>query len=230
MLLAYAILLSECQHSYLADKLRNMIIGLNGLSLFFACTLVCSGWVLSDSTNWFHQRFLLDSASFAADSVIFVAIAIPGYFTRSLLVVPGLILYFVLIVSFFVHWTRVYIAELQSKPDCYSKRMLTDMWIFASINFSIVIITVLALGVYNRSSNPKLFTPVKLVILLPTVTTLVELYWLFSDYNVLSPLLSKPEADWTLGQLMPLAMIIGAILYSFWTSFDVDGKYRTTSL
>ena len=223
MLLAYTILLTERHHSSLARKLGNMIIGLNGLSLFFACTLLCSGWVLADTTSWFNQRFLLDSASFAADSVIFVAITTPGYFTRSLLTIPGLILYLVLIISFFVHWTRVYSTELISKPGCYSKQMLTDMWIFASINFTVVIITSLALGIYNRSSTPQLFAPIKLIILVHTFTTSAELYWLFSDYNSLKPLVLAPEPDWTFGQIMPLAMIIGGILYSFWISFDVDG-------
>ena len=224
MLLAYAILFTERQHSGLASKLGNMIIGLNGLSLFFACTLLSSGWVLSDTTNWFHQRFLMDSASFAADSVIFVATTTPGYFTRSLLIIPGLMLYFTLVVFFFVNWTRVYSAELRLKPGCYSERMLTDMWIFASINFAVVIVTCLVLGVYNRSSStPKVFAPIKLIILFPTITTFVELYWLFSDYDYLKPLISKPEADWTFGQIMPLAMIIGGILYSFWASFGVDG-------
>lgn len=225
MLLAYTILLTERHYSGLARKLGNMIIGLNGLSLFFACTLLCSGWVLADTTSWFNQRFLLDSASFAADSVIFVAITTPGYFTRSLLTIPGLILYLVLVISFFVHWTRVYHTELESKPGCYSKQMLTDMWIFASITFAVVIITSLVLGIYNRSSTPQLFAPIKLIILIPTFTTSAELYWLFSDYNSLKPLLLAPEADWTFGQIMPLAMIIGGILYSFWTSFDVDGIY-----
>lgn len=223
MLLAYTILLTERHHSGLAKKLGNMIIGLNGLSLFFACTLICSGWVLTDTTSWFNQRFLLDSASFAADSVIFVAITTPGYFTRSLLTIPGLILYLVLIISLFVHWTHVYSTELKSKPGCYSKRMLTDTWIFASINLTVVVTTSLVLGIYNRSSTPALFAPIKLIILVPTFTTSVELYWLFSDYNALKPLLLTPEADWTFGQIMPMAMIIGGILYSFWTSFDVDG-------
>lgn len=225
MLVAYIILFIEQHHSDLASKLRDMIISLNGLSIFFACTILCSGWALSDTTNWFNMRFLLDSASFAADSVLFVAITIPGYFVRSLLIIPGLMLYLALIVSLFVHWARVYGAELKSRPGCYSKRMLTDMWIFASINITVVIITSLLLGIYHRSSTSKLHSRVKIVILFPTVTTCVELYWLFSDYDYLKPLLLAPEASWTLGQIMPLAMIIGGILYAFWTVFDVDGMY-----
>lgn len=227
MLLAYVILFTERHHSDLASKLRNMIISLNGLSLFFACTLICSGWILSDTTNWFNKRFLLDSASFAADSVLFVAITTPRYFVRSLLIIPGLIICLALLVSFFVHWARVYDAELKSKPGCYSKRMLTDIWVFSSINFTIVVITSLFLGIYHHRSSPtsKLHPRIKFIILFPTVTTSLELYWLFSDYNYLKPLLLAPEPGWTLGQIMPLVMMIGGILYAFWTAFGVDGMY-----
>ena len=136
-----------------------------------------------------------------------------------------MLLYFPLVISFFVHWTRTYSAELRTKPGCYSKQMLVDMWIFASVNFAVVIITSVVLGVYHRPATKKGFAPFKLIIIFLTVTTFLELYWLFSDYEYLKPLISAPEADWTYGQMMPLAMIIGGILYSFWTFFDVDGMH-----
>jgi hypothetical protein len=237
VLLAYAIILIELHQPDLTDKLTKIITGLNGLSLFLACVLMCEGWVLSDTINWFNERFLLDSASFAADSVIFVAAAIPGYFTKSVLTIPSLGLYLVLVVSRFVHWVHLYGAALKQKPGCYDEQMLTDCWIFACINFAGVVVTSLLLGIYNRenlrqddieqgeSSTPKAFAPIKLIILAPTTTTCLELYWVFSDYNYLRPLLSAPEHNWTFGQTMPLAMIIGGILYSFWTMFKVDGMY-----
>jgi hypothetical protein len=146
-------------------------------------------------------------------------------------------------VPFFVHWTRMYHAEIIKKPGCYDEEMLKEIWIFSSIDFAGFVVTCIVLGVYNRTrpgqnnithqaaaTGMKIRKRAKLGIFFFTVIAAIELYWSCSDYNYLRPLLKQPAPNWTFGQVIPLATIILGILSSFWISFKIAGSLTSSPL
>ncbi|KAK4961807.1 hypothetical protein LTR10_002299 [Elasticomyces elasticus] len=239
---AYAILATTTSYPEIAKILRNVIQYMNSLSLAFAILLIVVGWAEGQNTNWFHVRFLMDSASFAADSVLFVALVVPDYFTQSVLTIPGIVIYLGLIIPFFVDWTRMYGAALLERPGCYDEDLLEAMWIFSSINLALFVIICIVSAWLNRTAIPKQpndteaaapipMTRKRLIIttvaIVPfTMVTAAEIYWSSRDYDLLRPLLHQPSPTWTLGQILPLATVSLGVALTYWVAFDVDGWLR----
>ncbi|KAK4900983.1 hypothetical protein LTR27_002166 [Elasticomyces elasticus] len=150
----FAICLAH-RHPNVANTLRDIALFINGVSLIYAIVLVSIGLGTRHTMNWFHARFLLDPPSFAADSVLFTALIVPGYFTRHWFILPGVFIHFGLMIGLLVEWTRLYKAALIDKPGCYDARYLKDVWIYACVDFVLYVVICFMLAFFNREITPE---------------------------------------------------------------------------
>ncbi|KAK3629048.1 hypothetical protein LTR56_018284 [Elasticomyces elasticus] len=138
-----------------AKILRDIALFVNAVSLLYAIVLVSIGLGTRHTMNWFHARFLLDPPSFAADSILFTALAVPGYFTRHWFILPGVFIHFGLMIGLLVEWTRLYKVALIEKPGCYDERYLKDVWIYSSVDFALYVVICFMLAFFNRDIPPE---------------------------------------------------------------------------
>ena len=217
-----------------------MVKNLVGFAIIYAILQVATGWYFASTTSWLHLRFLLDSASLTVDSVVFVAIAVPGYFLESPLAIPGLIAHFCLMIPFFIHWAHKTKEAMDSQPDCYDGQILTDVWIFSGVDFFVFVTTCVLTVAFNhaprRQNNNNNNPPGPLSkramwwtigAMAPfTIMTGVQIVFSWADYGGLRSLLLNPTPTFIFGQVLNLETVLVTIVAVLLYPLDINGTMQ----
>ncbi|KAK5707738.1 hypothetical protein LTR97_000276 [Elasticomyces elasticus] len=252
----YALFATLRAYPNIAQVLRNIVLALNGVSVLYAIMLASVGLATRHQMNWFHARFLLDAPSFAANSVLFTALAVPGYFTRHWFIIPSIIVLFILMIASFMEWEKLYGAALIALPGCYDEMFLKDVHEYASIEFGVYVGICFVLAIFNpeiphhvdighdnddnddnilwrwikttcRRWSTRIWNSLAVVALLAlTIVTGYEMHYSSSDYRLLQRLLTDAAPVATFGQIIPLATVCIAVALTYAIHFDVNGRSR----
>ncbi|KAK5736531.1 hypothetical protein LTR17_007350 [Elasticomyces elasticus] len=146
----FAHFITRKPYTNLAGRFSDIALYITGFSLAYAIVLASAALYNQRTTNWFDARFLFDSPSLAANSVLFTALAVPGYFTRNIYIIPGVVVHFSLMIALFVAWIRTYLVAFKNQPGCYDKQYLVDVCIYASVDVVVYVGICIALAICNR--------------------------------------------------------------------------------
>ncbi|KAK5724934.1 hypothetical protein LTR17_013423 [Elasticomyces elasticus] len=246
----YALFATLRAYPNIAQVLRNIVLALNGVSILYTIMLASVGLATRHQMNWFHARFLLDAPSFAANSVLFTALAVPGYFTRHWFIIPSIIILLILMIASFMEWEKLYGAALVALPSCYDERFLKEVHGYAAAEFSVYLVICFALAILNPEAphqinigfDNALWQWIKLTyrrwawwirnglavtaLIAFTIVTAYEMHYSYSDYHLLQRLLTDAAPVATFGQIIPLATVCIAVALTYAIHFDVNGRSR----
>jgi len=182
-----------------------------------------------DNTSWFHFRFLLDPAIQSCLSAAMLSLHFRrkglefGLHLLNVFVFTGLF-----VASGYVYLNKV--AEtLKQAPGCYDKQFETFCTPFDIVLGSIVVLALLipACIPANFEIHRKLKVFLSALI---SLLIIVDIYFSFTDYEVMKVMLKSPETGADVGQTYTLLSASLALVYSLYKSFGKSSIFICCSM
>ncbi|KAF2816115.1 uncharacterized protein BDZ99DRAFT_514724 [Mytilinidion resinicola] len=224
-------------------QIEDAVSKLNALQLSAAIVLLAIALSKQESQDWFHVHFILNTAGLSGWSTVLTAIVVPDYFTETVFQIPVIIAYFALAINVMLDYQTQLTNAIAEKPECYPQSLAHErywpMWILWAVGISLCI----AVSVCNRESwsparrrcwNLDIKTwrtlPILALLAIPTAGIGAGLYVSFWIYPWLEPLLAQSEDEWTVGQIIPLGLVVAGSVATLWQAFGLDELVRARGM